>query len=144
MKKFLTIILCTYGISYFSTTFASDPVVVIVNSANNQAITKDDLRNMYEDRVTTWQSGQKVSLFNLPVSSPVRGIFSNSVLGASAQAAAAQEENRKITNALRNPSKTKRERLVVSIVSRKPNAIGYVAKKSTIGKTGIRIVMILE
>lgn len=144
MKKIITILLCACSILYFSTTFASDPVVIITNSANTQTITKADLKNIYEDRVTTWKNGKKIALYNLPVASPVRGIFSISILGESAQEAAAQEENRKITNSLRNPSKTKRERLVVSIVSRKPNAIGYVAKKSTIGKTGIRIIMTLE
>ena len=62
----------------------------------------------------------------------------------SGQASATAESQRRVTNNLKNPSKTKRERLVASIVARKRNAIGYVPAYLVEGKKNVRVVKILK
>jgi hypothetical protein len=62
----------------------------------------------------------------------------------SGKAAASAESRRKMNNTLKNPSKTKRERLVVSIVSKKRNAIGYVPLYMVEGQERVRIVKVLK
>ena len=119
-------------------------VAVIVNRSNPEALTVEQIKNIYSDRVTTWRSGQKIDVYNLPDNQEAREIFAQNVLGMSGQASAAAESQRKTNNTLKNPSKTKRERLVASIVARKRNAIGYVPSYLAEGKKGIRIVKILK
>ena len=94
--------------------------------------------------MTTWRSGQKIDVYNLPDNQEAREIFARNVLGMSGQAAAAAESQRKINNTLKNPAMTKRERLVVSIVAKNRNAIGYVPAYLVEGKKDIRVVKILK
>lgn len=122
---------------------ASD-VAVIVNSSNPEALSLEQIKNIYSDRVTTWRSGKKIELYNLPESQDAREIFAQKVLGVSSQAAVAAEARRRTNNTLKNPSRTKRERLVVSIVSRKKNAIGYVPEYLVKDRKNVRIIAVLK
>lgn len=119
-------------------------VAVIVNRSNPEALSIEQIKNIYSDRVTTWRSGQRIEVYNLPDNQEARDIFAKNVLGMSGQAAAAAEAQRKTNNTLKNPSKTKRERLVASIVARKRNAIGYVPEYLAKEKKGVRIVKVLK
>lgn len=123
---------------------SASEVVVIVNSSNSEQLSLDTIKNIYSDRVITWSNGNRIEMYNLPAGLEAAEIFSRKVLGLSAQAAVKKETNRKITNNLKNPSKTKSERLVVSFVSRKRNAIGYVPKYLVEDNKNIRIVATLE
>lgn len=123
---------------------SAENMVVIVNSSNLQNLTKDDIKNIYSDRIITWKNGDKITVYNLPVESSGREVFSQAVMGLSAQSMAAKESNRSITNTVRNPQKLKRERLVVSIVSKNPNAIGYVTEASAKAKSGLRILFVVN
>lgn len=119
-------------------------VAVIVNRSNPEALTIEQIKNIYSDRVTTWRSGQRIELYNLPDTQESREIFARKVLGMSGQASAAAESQRKTNNTLKNPSMTKRERLVVSIVAQKRNAIGYVPAYLVEDRKDIRVVKILK
>jgi len=118
----------------------SSPFVIIVNAKNNQDLSAEDLKNIYFDRITTWKSGGRIDLYDLPVSSKVREMFSNSVLSISARKAAQREKNERITNSTRNIPKQKSENLVTAIVANNLNAIGYVSIKSAKSRDGIRII----
>jgi len=83
-------------------------------------------------------------VYNLPDNQDAADVFARRVLGMSGQAAAAAELQRRTNNTLKNPSKTKRERLVLSIVGRKKNAIGYVPEYMIKDKSRIRVVRILK
>lgn len=141
--KFLAITLFTLALLTVNNAWA-DHVAVIVNSSNTQTLTKEDIKNIYSDRVITWANGNKIAVYNLPVVSRAREVFSHHILGVSAQEAASAESNRSITNTLRNPQKLKRERLVASIVSKNPDAIGYVKQETAQGKSGIKILFVIE
>lgn len=119
-------------------------VAVIVQRSNPESLSIEQIKNIYSDRRTTWRSGQTIELYNLPASQEARDIFARQVLGMSGQASASAESRRKVNNTLKNPSKTKRERLVVSIVSKKRNAIGYVPLYMVEGEERVRIVKVLK
>lgn len=119
-------------------------VAVIVNAANTQKLTLAQIRNIYNDRVLTWQNGRRIKRYNLPVGDPAQAIFARRVLGLSGQQAALAESRRKTNNTLRNPARTKRGRLVASLVARQADAIGYVPAYLAEGRKGIRVVLLLR
>lgn len=123
--------------------YAAD-VAVIVNSSNPEALSVEQIKNIYSDRVTRWRSGERIEVYNLPDNSESAEVFAQKVLGTSAQAAEKAIANRKIINSLNNPPKTKRERLVVALISRKSNAIGYVPIYLVKDEKGVRVVAVIK
>ena len=126
-----------------SAVFAGD-VVVIVNRSNPERITPEMLKDIYSDQQITWKSGQKIEVYNLPENESDRETFARQVLGMSGRDMTSEENRRRVNNTLRNPTKSRREKLVASIVSKKRWAIGYVPKHIAEKKSGIRIVMTLK
>ena len=118
-------------------------VAVVVNRANLQELDLADVRAIYTDKVTRWRSGWRIAVYHLPADSPAAEVFARRVLGMSAAQAATEEARRRITNAMRNPTKTKSARLVAAIVAKRPNAIGYVPLAMARGRPGLRIVAVL-
>jgi len=121
--------------------FDDEEMVIIVNSSNTQLLTISDIKNMYTDRITSWSGGEKIKLYNLPVDSPTREIFSEKILDQSSWEAARAESNRVVKNVLRNVTEIRTARLIVSTVAKSPNAIGYVPYKKVMGKNNLRIVI---
>ena len=119
-------------------------VAVIINRSNPEQLSVQQIKDIYSDRLATWRSGQRIEVYNLPDNQDAADVFARRVLGMSGQAAAAAELQRRTNNTLKNPSKTKRERLVLSIVGRKKNAIGYVPEYMVKDKSRIRVVRILK
>jgi ABC-type phosphate transport system substrate-binding protein len=122
----------------------ADPVAVIVNSANTQNLSLDDVKSIYADKTIVWADGGKIAVYNLPAEEATAEIFARKVLGMSAGNAAAAESNRVVSNVARNPQQIKRDALVSSIVAKTPHAIGYVPKAQAEGKSGIRVLFTLE
>ncbi len=122
----------------------ADPIAVIVNSANPHQLSLDDVKSIYADRAIAWAGGGRIAVYNLPADEAAAEIFARKVLGMSASEAAAAESNRVVSNVARNPQQMKRDILVVAIVARTPNAIGYVPKSKAEGKPGIRILFTLD
>ena len=122
----------------------AETVVVIVNAANTQAATLKEVKSIYQDKTIVWGNGEKVAVYNLPSKDEAAEIFASKVLGLTAQAAATAEASRVISNRSRNLQLTRRDTLVISIVARSPNAIGYVPKKLVEGRSGVRVLFSLE
>lgn len=146
MKKLLTILFCTAFVSLvaINSVSAGESVVVIVNAENSQQLTEQQIKNIYADIVTQWDNGNKITVYNLYADDEARETFSQKVFGESADKQVLAESNRKITNTIKNPSKTKSARLVMKMVSRNPNAIGYVPKSMVKDTTNVRIVLQID
>lgn len=123
---------------------AEEKIVVIVNAQNQQVLSSTDIKNIYNDNVINWQSGMRITVYDLPVKSAVREKFSRKILGSSARDAASEWANKKITNAGKNPPITKPESVVVDRVTKDRSAIGYVSAAAVVGKEHIRILLTLE
>ncbi|KPJ94266.1 MAG: hypothetical protein AMJ53_05650 [Gammaproteobacteria bacterium SG8_11] len=126
------------------TAHAADTLVIIVNSANQQVLTEQDIKNIYSDIVTNWKSGERINLYNLPAEDKARDKFSRAIFGESAREILQQEHNRKITNSIKNPSRTKRASLLSTIVARDVNAIAYLPKDMLKSDKDIRIVLEID
>jgi ABC-type phosphate transport system substrate-binding protein len=142
MKKIIYLLFST--LLFTGTAYAEEKVAVIVNSANTQSLSMLDIKNIYSDIVTTWKNGKTISVYNLPLNLPARENFSEAVLKMSASSAEMELNNLITTNRMKNPQKEKREKLVVSIVARNPDAIGYVPSSMVDNKTGIRVLFELD
>ena len=118
-----------------------ESIVVIVNAENTQTLTEQQIKNIYSDIVTHWENGNKIDVFNLAVEEDARETFSQKIFGESSRQLAAAEANRKITNTIKNPTKTKGARLVAKLVSKNPNAIGYVPLSMAKDLANVRIVV---
>jgi len=144
MKNSNLILCLITAISLFSSVSTADEIAIIINKENTQKLSLNEVKHIYSDNINFWKNGSRIQILNAPVNSSARNIFSKKVLGLSVQQAMATEANKKITNSLKNPTETKRERLIVSIISKKPNAIGYVSKAIAESKSKIKILMIIK
>jgi len=118
-----------------------DKIAIIVHSGNEDEISIADLKNIYLDRITHWDNGANIALYNLPLDDRWREVFSQRILNMSALDAANAESNRAITNKVGNLSQIKKVNLVVSYVARNPNAIAYVPLSSISENTRVKVVM---
>jgi len=143
MKILANIFLITLILPSIATA-ADSRIAIIVNAANTQNISQQDISNIYRDRIITWDNGEKIDIYNLPTISPSREKFSQKFLGISAMASAAAESNRHITNSSRNPQLLKRERLVILSVTSNINAIGYVKETHIKQKKDVRILFSID
>ncbi|MDH5257889.1 MAG: substrate-binding domain-containing protein [Gammaproteobacteria bacterium] len=122
----------------------AENVVIIVNEANKQSLTADDIKGIYSDNVIQWNNGSPIKSYDLPIKAAERELFSQKIIGTSARAVAKEWANRKITNTAKNPPKTKKEKLIIASVKKDPNAIGYVSESAIEGKSGITVVMTVK
>jgi len=120
--------------------YDENEMVIFVNSKNIQSISISDIKNMYNDTMTSWPNGSKIKLYNLPINSPARSIFSNTILNQSPWVAARAVSNRAVKNMIQNPMEIKTARLIAHTVSKSTNAIGYAPYKSVKGNNKIRII----
>lgn len=145
MNRHAHALLLTLLLLVFSGTASAGPrIAIIVNAQNQQDLSLQDVTNIYNDKVITWENGEKIDVYNLPTSSHSREVFSRTLLGLSAIEAAAAESNRRITNTSRNPQLLKRERLVKLAVGADRNAIGYITASNLGDKRGLRVLFTIE
>ncbi|WP_455201618.1 hypothetical protein [Kaarinaea lacus] len=123
---------------------ASESIVVIINKSNQQELNQQDIKNIYGDIVFQWENKQRITVYNLPVDSQVREVFSQKIFGETALRTAAEESNRKITNTINNPTITKRARLVAKLVAKNPDAIGYIPASLLDQKSNVRVILRID
>ena len=146
MKYYINtlIIMLALGLLSVEHALAGEGVVVIVNRDNQQSLSQQDIKNIYGDIVAHWDNGKRITVLNLPVDNSAREKFSEEIFGESASRLAAAESNRKITNTIKNPSKTRRARLIVKLVARDPNAIGYIPFEMLDDSSNVKVIFKIE
>jgi len=122
---------------------ANQNFAVIVNSQNTQKIDKKLIKNIASDIISTWENGQPIKLYFPKPKTSVRRNFTLDVLGINAKQDAMNWENKKITNTLNNKTpKLLRDKMIIRMVARHPNALGYVSPKSIKNNPKIKIVYV--
>jgi len=128
-----------FSISFNS--IANDTFVIIINSQNTQKIDKKSIKNIASDIISTWKNGQRIKLYFPKPKTQVRRNFTLEILGISANQDAMNWENKKITNTLNNKSpKLLRDKMIIRMVAKHPNALGYVSPDSIKNNPNIKIV----
>jgi ABC-type phosphate transport system substrate-binding protein len=113
--------------SIYAAAEQGDEIVVIVNKANTvQALSRDELRPIFQTRKTAWPDGSRIQPFDLPEDNLVRNGFTVAVLGLDDERLARYWVDRKIRGGERPPPKLPSAALVVSMVASSKGAIGYV------------------
>ena len=143
-KLQILLLLASLSLLFAASATAGEGIAIVVNKQNQQTLTERDVKNIYSDIVTEWDNGKRIKVLNLPVDSDARETFSQRLFGESAQRMAAAESNRKITNTIKNPSSTKSDRLVVKLVSRNPDAIGYIPLELLDETDNVRVVLRID
>ena len=146
MKIYLKALMIMLSLSLLAAhhAVASEGVVVIVNKDNQQELSQQDIKNIYGDIVFQWKSKQRIAVYNLPVDSQAREVFSKKIFGETAQRMAAEESNRKITNTINNPTITKRARLVAKLVAKQRDAIGYIPVSLLDQEANVRVILRID
>ena len=104
-----------------------DEIVVIVNKANPvQALSRDELRPIFQTRKATWPDGTRIQPLDLQDDNPVRHGFGAAVLGLDPDRVARYWIDRKIRGGERPPAKLSTPALIVRMVASSKGAIGYV------------------
>ncbi len=142
--KVLVKILCLASGILFSVNSFAEAVVVIVNAKNTETLSQSAVKAIYSDIRYTWENGEKIKLFELPVKASARSVFTNKVLNKSAIEAEGDWSNRKVTNTIKNRPKIKRDKLVVKFVAKSVNAVGYVPASLAAGNDKIRVILTLD
>jgi len=131
------------GILFFISfnSIANDKFVIIINSQNTQKIDKKLIKNIASDIISTWSNGQPITLYFPKSQTEVRRNFTLDILGISANQDAINWENKKITNTLNNKApKLLRDKMIIRMVAKHPNSLGYVSPDAIKNNPNIKIV----
>ena len=115
-------------------------IAVIVHETNMQKLTENDIKALYLDRITRWQDGSRVILFNLPLGDKYREKFSETVLKMTALEADKQETKRRELRIKANDVEVKSKNVVVSYVEQHPNAVAYVPLNLVRDRSNVKVV----
>ncbi|MGD8571110.1 MAG: hypothetical protein PVF34_07890 [Gammaproteobacteria bacterium] len=129
------------SIPSFSQKPENDKLAVIVHADNRQSLTPREIRAMYMDKLTRWDDGKRVMLYNLPLGDKHREQFSRRVLNMTALEADKLELERRANNRAINPVKVKAKNIVISYVERHPNAIAYVPLSQVRERSEVKVIM---
>jgi ABC-type phosphate transport system substrate-binding protein len=102
-------------------------IVVIVNKANPAAaLGANELRPIFQTRMTSWGSGGEATPLNLPSDNKLRQDFDRAVLGLDPDRAARYWKDRKIRGGAHAPKLLASTSAVLAVVAADPSAVGYV------------------
>lgn len=118
-------------------------IAVIVHEENDQALTINEIRAIYLDRITQWEDGSRIMLYNLPLGDRHREKFSKNILNMTALEADEAESQRREHNLAINSVRVKNKNIVVSYVERHPNAIAYVPLSLVRERSNVKVVATL-
>ncbi|MBI4745863.1 MAG: substrate-binding domain-containing protein [Deltaproteobacteria bacterium] len=147
MRKRLFMALCFVGCLFLCSSPAfSEPLAIFVNVHNPvEKLTVDAVRKIYQDEMTRWPDGNRVTAYDLPLKSRFRAIFSEKVIHKPAEKVEEDWANKRITNTAKNPTVVlKNDMLVIIKVSNDPDAIGYLPISMLKDEKEIRIILTLE
>ena len=116
-------------------------IAVIVHADNPQELTAEEIKAMYMDRLTRWEDGSKVMLYNLPLGDKFREKFSKNILNMTALEADSAELQRRELKINANPVYVKAKNIVVSYVEQNPNAVAYVPLVMVREKSNVKVIM---
>jgi ABC-type phosphate transport system substrate-binding protein len=98
------------------------------------ALSRDELRPIFQTKKNTWPDGSALRAFNLPDGESVRHGFDAAVLGLDPDRVARYWIDRKIRGGDRPPITAPSNALMVKAVGKTPGAIGYVDSKAALDK----------
>jgi ABC-type phosphate transport system substrate-binding protein len=115
------------------------PIVVIAHKdVKVAALSRDELRLIFQTKKNTWPDGSPVRPFNLPDTSLVRRVIDAAVLGLDSDRIARYWIDRKIRGGERAPQIAPSSGVMVKVVSKTAGAIGYV--EATAADASVKVI----
>ncbi len=103
----------------------SDEALALIMAPGHHSLRKDEAAQIFKRKKLFWSDGRKIQPVNLPASSPLRRLFTHSILGST------PEELEKYWNdmyfhGVSPPFVLTSEEAVLRFVAETPGAVGYV------------------
>ncbi|MDP5142958.1 phosphate ABC transporter substrate-binding protein [Rheinheimera baltica] len=108
-------------------------IAVVVNPANGNAVSTDDLNRLFLGRTSTFADGSKATPLNLPEGQAARDEFDSKVLNRSSAQLKAYWSKLVFTGKGTPPKEMADDAAVKAAVAADPNAIGYISSGSVDG-----------
>lgn len=146
MRRLQPIIAAALLAASQAATALAETVAVIVNRDNpRKAMSRDEIQMVYTNSTLAWPDGTPIIIYDLSVQDPLRGAFSEKVLGKAPAKVAEEWAHLKITNQAKNPPMAvKSEALIIRRVAREKGAIGYVSLSAVVDNQDIRVVNTIQ
>jgi hypothetical protein len=110
-----------------------DVILVIANKAVPEAsLSRDELRPLFQSKLSSLPSGTEVRVFNLPEADSARRGFDAATLGLDPERVARYWIDRKIRGGDRPPQTVPSGAAMVKVVGKTAGAIGYVDGRVTL------------
>lgn len=119
---------------------AGEAIAVIVAPGHDKALKKEDLAPVFKRKKLFWGDGSKIQPVNLPASSPLRRVFSQTVLGATPEELE-QYWNDRYFHGVSPPFILGSEQAVLRFVAETPGAVGYVPLCSADDRVVVALVI---
>jgi len=122
---------------------AAPNIAVVVNKHNGtERLNRDELRAIFQTKKTSWDDGKHIIALNLPSDDATRAQFDEVVLGMTPNEVARYWIDRKIRGGARPPIRLPNSRLVMAVVEKKREAIGYVREDQV--TDAVRVVALVQ
>ncbi len=125
MNKYVALLL----LSLAQVTMAD--IYIIVNPANHNTLTIDDVRNIFLGKVRSFPDGSTAIAVELAESSPLRKEFNKKVLNKDDSQVRAYWAQMVFTGRATPPKTVDSEDELSKLVAKNPNIIGYVGTETT-------------
>ncbi len=135
-------VLCTICLLAAQSALADDLVVVVSANSPLQALTKNQVRNIFLGKTTMLPDGETVIPVDQPESSPLRETFYRQVTGRSAAEAKAYWAQLSFTGRGESPREALNSNDVKKILASTPGAIGYIEK--SVLDASVKVLLIVE
>ncbi len=132
--RFLTTVLFILG---FATLTAQAEIAVIVNPANANAVSADDLNRLFLGRASSFADGSKATPLNLAEGQAARDEFDSKVLNRSAAQLKAYWSKLVFTGKGTPPKELADDAAVKAAVAADSSAIGYISSASVDGSVKV-------
>jgi ABC-type phosphate transport system substrate-binding protein len=109
---------------------SKDVILVIANKAVPEtSLSRDELRPLFQSKMSSLPSGTEARVFNLPEADSARRGFDAATLGLDPERVTRYWIDRKIRGGDRPPQTVPSGAVMVKLVGKTPGAIGYVDSK---------------
>jgi len=130
LKKILSSVIL---VSALLVTTAQAEIVVVVNNANDSAITKKDVNRIFLGKMKSFSNGNSIKAVDVSNVSPTREEFNKKALKKSSSQVKAYWSKRVFSGKGTPPKVLDSDAKIKEFVAGNPNAIGYIDSKNLDG-----------
>lgn len=117
----------------YSTPALAESILMVVNSANTNAISKTVVKDLYSGRSTSWADGNAVLLIDRPSKNVIANTFTTTIVQTPLPVYKRFWMQKELSGAGVAPKEANSAADVFSIVASNSSALGYIAESESAG-----------